>query len=70
MTQKMESEVQYMCNLSQGVRMEAYEEKDISYSKKMILRGEPVDKIMDYTVFPLEKLQEIAAKLGKPLVMN
>ena len=50
--------------------MEAYEEKDISYAKKMILRGEPVDKIMDYTVFPLEKLQESAAKLGKPLVMN
>ena len=70
MTQKMESEVQYMCNLSQGVRMEAYEEKDISYAKKMIIRGEPVDKIMDYTEFPLEKLQEIAAKLGKPFVMN
>lgn len=70
MTQKMESEVQYMCNLSQGVRMEAYEEKDISYAKKMIMRGEPVDKIMDYTEFPLEKLQEIAAKLGKSLVMN
>ena len=45
------------CNLSMGIRMEAYEEKDISYAEKMIMNGEPVEKIVEYTELSLDQLR-------------
>ena len=51
------------CNLSMGIRMEAYEEKDISYAEKMIMNGEPVEKIVEYTELSLDQLRAIAQRM-------
>ena len=46
-----------------GIRMEAYEEKDISYAEKMIMNGEPVEKIVEYTELSLDQLRAIAQRM-------
>ena len=51
------------CNLSMGIRMEAYEEKDISYAEKMLMNGEPVEKIVEYTELSLDQLRAIAQRM-------
>ena len=51
------------CNLRMGIRMEAYEEKDISYAEKMIMNGEPVEKIVEYTELSLDQLRAIAQRM-------
>lgn len=58
------------CNLSMGIRMEAYEEKDISYAEKMIMNGEPVEKIVEYTELSLDQLRAIAQRMKVSLLIT
>ena len=58
------------CNLSMGIRMEAYEEKDISYSEKMIMNGEPVEKIVEYTELSLDQFRAIAQRMKVSLLIT
>lgn len=58
------------CNLSMGIRMEAYEEKDISYAEKMIMNGEPVEKIVEYTELSLDQVRAIAQRMKVSLLIT
>ena len=80
MTEEFESEVQEMCNLSkalveqgikqgikQGIEL-GKEERTLSMAQMMIQEREPIEKIEKYTGYTLEKLREIATKIGIPLM--
>ena len=80
MTVEFESEVQEMCNLSkalveqgikqgikQGIEL-GKEERTLSMAQMMIQEREPIEKIEKYTGYTLEKLREIATKIGIPLM--
>ena len=76
MTEKFESEVQEMCNLSEALvelgieqgKELGREERNISMAQMMIQEREPIEKIEKYTGYTLEKLREIATKIGIPLM--
>ena len=63
-----------MCNLSSAIEEEGIEkgikQNSIITAEMMIQDNEPVYKIMKYTRLSFEKLQEIAARFGKNLVME
>ena len=63
-----------MCNLSSAIEKEGIEkgikQNSIIIAEMMIQDNEPVSKIMKYTRLSFEKLQEIAARFGKNLVME
>ena len=63
-----------MCNLSSAIEKEGIEkgikQNSIITAEIMIQDNEPVSKIMKYTRLSFEKLQEIAARFGKNLVME
>ena len=44
------------------------EERNISMAQMMIQEREPIEKIEKYTGYTLEKLREIATKIGIPLM--
>jgi len=45
MTKKMEGEVEYMCNLSDGVEQRLIEKGKIVVVKNMLKENEPIEKI-------------------------
>lgn len=58
-----------MCKAIDDIREEGREEGIASIAEKMLVDAEPVAKINKYTKLPLEKLQEMATRLGVELVM-
>ena len=85
MTSKLSEEVTDVCNLSQGIKelgiaegieqgisqgiSQGWRERENSLAEEMIINGEPVQKIMQYSKKSLETLKEMAKKLNKTLVM-
>ena len=65
---EFESEVQEMCNLSEALVEQGRAERNISIAQMMIQEREPIEKIEKYTGYTLEKLREIATKIGIPLM--
>ena len=76
----LDEAVQEMCNLSkalveqgikqgikQGIEL-GKEERTLSMAQMMIQEREPIEKIEKYTGYTLEKLREIATKIGIPLM--
>lgn len=62
-----------MCKAIDDIREEGREEgiaaQKVSVAEAMLVDAEPVAKIKKYTKLPLEKLQEMATRLGVELVM-
>ena len=66
-----------MCNLSkalvdQGIEQgieRGVEQEKMSLAQMMIEEKEPVDKITKYTGYSIDKLKEIAAKVGTTLMI-
>lgn len=77
MTEEFESEVKDMCNLSkalvdQGIEQgieQGVEKQKMSLAQMMIEEKEPVDRIAKYTGYAVDKLKEIAAAMGKTLML-
>ena len=67
MTEEFESEVQNMCNLSSGLVALGEDKKSYSLAQMMIENEEPLDKIILYTGYSVEKLKDIANTMGKLL---
>ena len=67
MTEEFESEVQNMCNLSNGFVALGEDKKSYSLAQMMIENEEPLDKIILYTGYSVEKLKDIANTMGKLL---
>ena len=67
MTEEFESEVQNMCNLSNGLVALGEDKKSYSLAQMMIENEEPLDKIILYTGYSVEKLKDIANTMGKLL---
>lgn len=67
MTEEFESEVQNMCNLSNGLVALGEDKKSYSLAQMMIENEEPLDKIILYTGYSVEKLKDIADTMGKLL---
>ena len=68
MTEEFESEVQDMCNLGkalveQGIE-QGIEQKNLDLAKMMLKDKEPIDKIVKYTGFATDKLEEMARSMG------
>ena len=68
MTEEFESEVQDMCNLGkalveQGIE-QGIEQKNLDLAKMMFKDKEPIDKIVKYTGFVTDKLEEMARSMG------
>ena len=68
MTEEFESEVQDMCNLGkalveQGIE-QGIEQKNLDLAKMMLKDKEPIDKIVKYTGFATNKLEEMARSMG------
>ena len=68
MTEEFESEVQDMCNLGkalveQGIE-QGIEQKNLDLAKMMPKDKEPIDKIVKYTGFATDKLEEMARSMG------
>ena len=55
MTEEFESEVQNMCNLSNGLVALGEDKKSYSLAQMMIENEEPLDKIILYTGYSVEK---------------
>ena len=64
MTEEFESEVQNMCNLSNGLVALGEDKKSYSLAQMMIENEEPLDKIILYTGYSVEKLKDIANTMG------
>lgn len=73
-TVEMEGEVVRLCNLSHAIEENGIkigiEQESMSIAEAMIQGNESANKIMKYTRLPIETLQKIADRLGKPLVLN
>ena len=69
MTEEFESEVRDMCNLSKALVDQGIEQEKMSLAQMMIEEKEPVDKITKYTGYSIDKLKEIAAKVGTTLMI-
>ena len=67
MTEEFESEVQNMCNLSNSLVALGEDKKSYSLAQMMIENEEPLDKIILYTGYSVEKLKDIANTMGKLL---
>ncbi len=83
MTAEFESEVRDMCNLSkalveqgieQGIKRgieqgigKGVEQKNLSLAKMMLEGNEPIDKIVKYTGYDVDKIKEIAEQINIPV---
>ncbi|WP_243031603.1 hypothetical protein [Anaerobutyricum hallii] len=56
-----------MCNLSNGLVALGEDKKSYSLAQMMIENEEPLDKIILYTGYSVEKLKDIANTMGKLL---
>ena len=56
-----------MCNLSNGLVAVGEDKKSYSLAQMMIENEEPLDKIILYTGYSVEKLKDIANTMGKLL---
>ncbi|WP_412660769.1 hypothetical protein [Anaerobutyricum hallii] len=56
-----------MCNLSNGLVALGEDKKSYSLAQMMIENDEPLDKIILYTGYSVEKLKDIADTMGKLL---
>lgn len=64
MTEEFESEVQDMCNLGKALVEQGIEQKNLDLAKMMLKDKEPIDKIVKYTGFATDKLEEMARSMG------
>lgn len=77
MTVEFESEVRDMCNLSQALVEQGIEQgieqgvdqKNMSLVKLMLEDNEPIDKIVKYTDYPVDKIKKIAESMGKRIAI-
>lgn len=77
MTAEFESEVRDMCNLSkalveQGIEQgigKGVEQKNLSLAKMMLEGNEPIDKIIKYTGYDIDKIKEIAEQINIPVLV-
>ena len=77
MTAEFESEVRDMCNLSQALVEQGIEQgieqgvdqKNMSLVKLMLEDNEPIDKIVKYTDYPVDKIKKIAESMGKRIAI-
>lgn len=85
MTAEFESEVRDMCNLSkalveqgieQGIKRgieqgigKGVEQKNLSLAKMMLEGNEPIDKIVKYTGYDVDKIKEIAEQINIPVLV-
>ena len=56
-----------MCNISNGLVALGEDKKSYSLAQMMIENEEPLDKIILYTGYSVEKLKDIANTMGKLL---
>lgn len=64
MTEEFESEVQDMCNLGKALVEQGIEQKNLDLAKMMLKDKKPIDKIVKYTGFATDKLEEMARSMG------
>ena len=64
MIEEFESEVQDMCNLGKALVEQGIEQKNLDLAKMMLKDKEPIDKIVKYTGFATDKLEEMARSMG------
>lgn len=85
MTAEFESEVRDMCNLSkalveqgieQGIKRgieqgigKGVEQKNLSLARMMLEGNEPIDKIVKYTGYDVDKIKEIAEQINIPVLV-
>lgn len=85
MTAEFESEVRDMCNLSQalveqgieqgierGIELgieQGVDQKNMSLVKLMLEDNEPIEKIVKYTDYSVDKIKKIAESMGKRIVL-
>ena len=66
-----------MCNLSQALVEQGIEQgieqgvdqKNMSLVKLMLEDNEPIDKIVKYTDYPVDKIKKIAEAMGKRIAI-
>ena len=66
-TAEFESEVRDMCNLSKALVEQGIEQKNLSLAKMMLEGNEPIDKIVKYTGYDVDKIKEIAKHINIPV---
>ena len=69
MTAEFESEVRDMCNLSQALVEQGVDQKNMSLVKLMLEDNEPIEKIVKYTDYSVDKIKKIAESMGKRIVL-
>ena len=77
MTAEFEREVLDLCNLSQalveqGIKQgseQGVDQKNMSLVKLMLEDNEPIDKIVKYTDYPVDKIKKIAESMGKRIAI-
>lgn len=56
-----------MCNLSKALVEQGIEQKNLSLVKMMLEGNEPIDKIVKYTGYDVDKIKEIAKHINIPV---
>jgi len=56
-----------MCNLSKALVEQGIEQKNLSLAKMMLEGNEPIDKIVKYTGYDVDKIKEIAKHINIPV---
>lgn len=56
-----------MCNLSKALVEQGIEQKNLSLAKMMLEGNEPIDKIVKYTGYDVDKMKEIAEQINIPV---
>lgn len=56
-----------MCNLSKALVEQGIEQKNLSLAKMMLEGNEPIDKIVKYTGYDVDKMKEIAKHINIPV---
>ena len=56
-----------MCNLSKALVEQGIEQKNLSLAKMMLEGNEPIDKIVKYTGYDIDKIKEIAKHINIPV---
>lgn len=56
-----------MCNLSKALVEQGIEQKNLSLAKMMLEGNEPIDKIVKYTGYDVDKMKEIAKQINIPV---
>lgn len=56
-----------MCNLSKALVEQGIEQKNLSLAKMMLEGNEPIDKIVKYTGYNVDKIKEIAKHINIPV---